>query len=43
LGVNPVHTICAIAWLAVPIALAWGAVAWWLGRRQETLASSQKA
>jgi AAA family ATP:ADP antiporter len=35
--------LAAIAWLAVPIALAWGAVAWWLGRRQETLAASQKA
>lgn len=28
----------AIAWAAVPLALAWVANAWWLGRRQETMA-----
>lgn len=29
--------LAAIAWLAVPIALAWAAVAFWLGRRQAIL------
>jgi AAA family ATP:ADP antiporter len=29
----------AIAWTAVPLALAWVGNAWWLGRRQETLVS----
>lgn len=29
----------AIAWAAVPLALAWVANAWWLGRRQETMAT----
>ncbi len=33
--------LTAIAWLAVPIALLWGAVAWWLGRRQEALGGSR--
>jgi AAA family ATP:ADP antiporter len=30
--------IGAIAWTAVPLALAWIANAWWLGRRQERMA-----
>ena len=30
----------AIAWTAVPLALAWVSNAWWLGRRQEALASN---
>ena len=32
--------LAAIAWLAVPIALLWGAVAWWLGKRQQNLAKT---
>ena len=31
----------AIAWAAVPLALAWVANAWWLGRRQDTLAGGR--
>jgi len=30
----------AIAWAAVPLAIAWVANAWWLGRRQEGLSAS---
>lgn len=30
----------AIAWTAVPLALAWVGNAWWLGRKQETLVRS---
>ena len=29
----------AVAWAAVPLGVAWVANAWWLGRRQETMAS----
>ncbi|MCF8198782.1 MAG: MFS transporter [Sulfuritalea sp.] len=29
--------LAAIAWIAVPIALAWAAIAFWLGRRQAAL------
>jgi AAA family ATP:ADP antiporter len=32
----------AIAWAAVPLALAWVANAWWLGRRQETMAAEDR-
>jgi ATP:ADP antiporter, AAA family len=32
----------AIAWAAVPLALAWVANAWWLGRRQETMAAENQ-
>ncbi len=32
--------LAAIAWIAVPIALAWAAVALWLGRRQAALSNS---
>lgn len=32
--------LAAIAWIAVPIALAWAAVALWLGRRQAALSES---
>ncbi|HSW50747.1 MAG TPA: hypothetical protein VLH09_11260 [Bryobacteraceae bacterium] len=32
----------AIAWTAVPLALAWAGNAWWLGRRQETLAGASR-
>ena len=32
----------AIAWAAVPLALAWAANAWWLGRRQETMAAEDR-
>jgi len=32
--------LAAIAWLAVPIALLWGGVAWWLGKRQQNLAKT---
>lgn len=30
----------AIAWAAVPLAVAWVGNAWWLGRRQETMADN---
>ena len=33
----------AIAWAAVPLALAWVANAWWLGRRQETMSTTASA
>ena len=33
----------AIAWAAVPLALAWVANAWWLGRRQETIVAGGPA
>jgi AAA family ATP:ADP antiporter len=33
----------AIAWAAVPLAIAWVANAWWLGRRQEALAKDAPA
>ncbi|MDP3036186.1 MAG: Npt1/Npt2 family nucleotide transporter, partial [Rhodocyclaceae bacterium] len=33
--------LAAIAWLAVPLALAWAAVALWLGRRQAQLAQAK--
>jgi len=33
----------AIAWAAVPLALAWVANAWWLGRRQETMSTEVAA
>jgi AAA family ATP:ADP antiporter len=33
--------LAAIAWLAVPLALAWAAVALWLGRRQVQLAQAK--
>jgi ATP:ADP antiporter, AAA family len=33
----------AIAWMAVPLAIAWVANAWWLGRRQESLAPMRAA
>lgn len=32
----------AIAWAAVPLAFAWVANAWWLGRRQETMAAEDR-
>lgn len=32
----------AIAWTAVPIALAWAGNAWWLGRQQERMAGAIK-
>ena len=32
----------AIAWAAVPVSLAWVANAWWLGRRQESMAPAQE-
>jgi len=32
----------AIAWTAVPLALAWVGNAWWLGRRQEKLAAAAR-
>jgi AAA family ATP:ADP antiporter len=31
----------AIAWAAVPLALAWVANAWWLGRRQDAIATGR--
>ncbi len=33
----------ATAWVAVPLSVAWLANAWWLGRRQERLASTEPA
>jgi len=33
--------LAAIAWIAVPIALAWAAIALWLGRRQAALSRKQ--
>jgi AAA family ATP:ADP antiporter len=33
----------ATAWVAVPLSAAWLANAWWLGRRQERLASTETA
>jgi len=33
--------LAAIAWIAVPIALAWAAIALWLGRRQTALSPKQ--
>lgn len=33
--------LAAIAWIAVPIALVWAAVAFWLGRRQAELSRKQ--
>ena len=33
----------AIAWTAVPLALAWLGNAWWLGRRQDALSTGQLA
>jgi AAA family ATP:ADP antiporter len=35
--------LSAIAWLAVPIALLLGGVAWWLGKRQQNLAKTRTA
>jgi AAA family ATP:ADP antiporter len=33
----------ATAWVAVPLSVVWLANAWWLGRRQERLASAEPA
>ena len=35
-------SFATIAWIAVPLALAWAAVALWLGRRQAALSSNAK-
>lgn len=37
LGMGP------IAWIAVPIAGAWGVIGFWLGRRQSRMAASRSA
>ncbi len=34
--------LVGIAWAAVPIAFGWAATAWWLGRRQESLARGDR-
>ena len=33
--------LAAIAWLAVPIALLWGWVAWWLGKHHQNMAKTR--
>ena len=35
--------VAGVAWVAVPISLVWVANGWWLGRRQEAIASSAPA
>lgn len=35
-------SLAAIAWAAVPVAAAWLAVGWWLGRRHETLRGGER-